>query len=439
MKDYRSLEQKIREVYESNRNTNIRRKVANVGRPEDNVKDETSKLAKQGQIKTKIIDEEQIDELSKDTMKSYVNKVDKRGEGVKRGTGLNVASQKIAKQEPTSTLKKTVDAIKNTPHSKLKSSSVYKFGASHAELQKRNVKEEVDNPPEVADKKKKKSDSDMDDMDAKEIKGGKTEVDLNPKTDDAPDNTSVEDQKSKKARKDENKKIGAKGVKEEMNTPFGLPQGLIDVVAEALKGGQKKLDKNHNGKLDGQDFKILRGEKSGMKEDAACGCAGKCQCATKEEVEQVDEVSKDTLQHYIRRASSDAANHAYTAGKGAHGKMTINKDEHHARADKRLRGISKAAQKLAKEEAEEISELSKATVKSYYNKGREQGMAIQDKMKIGGGDWSKDGQDTNTLRKRTAGHQMALRRRRGEVKMSEDVQLSAEEVARIEAIAKGME
>jgi len=32
-------------------------------------------------------------------------------------------------------------------------------------------------------------------------------------------------------------------------------------VAEGLKGGQKKLDKNHNGKLDGQDFKKLRAER----------------------------------------------------------------------------------------------------------------------------------------------------------------------------------
>ena len=36
--------------------------------------------------------------------------------------------------------------------------------------------------------------------------------------------------------------------------------GLV-LQQEALKGGQKKLDKNHNGKLDSQDFKILRGEK----------------------------------------------------------------------------------------------------------------------------------------------------------------------------------
>jgi hypothetical protein len=39
-------------------------------------------------------------------------------------------------------------------------------------------------------------------------------------------------------------------------------------VKEELKGGQKKLDKNHNGKIDGQDFKILKGQKKEVKEDA---------------------------------------------------------------------------------------------------------------------------------------------------------------------------
>ena len=34
-----------------------------------------------------------------------------------------------------------------------------------------------------------------------------------------------------------------------------------NTVKEELKGGQKKLDKNHNGKLDGQDFAILRNKK----------------------------------------------------------------------------------------------------------------------------------------------------------------------------------
>ena len=49
-------------------------------------------------------------------------------------------------------------------------------------------------------------------------------------------------------------------------------------VSEELKGGQKKLDKNHNNKIDGQDFAILRGEKK-----------------TNEETEQIDELSKDFL------------------------------------------------------------------------------------------------------------------------------------------------
>lgn len=38
-------------------------------------------------------------------------------------------------------------------------------------------------------------------------------------------------------------------------------------VKEELKGDQKKLDKNHNGKIDGQDFKILRGQKQDTKEE----------------------------------------------------------------------------------------------------------------------------------------------------------------------------
>ena len=41
---------------------------------------------------------------------------------------------------------------------------------------------------------------------------------------------------------------------------FGISDSLVNAVNEALKGGQVKLDKNHNGKIDGQDFKMLRKE-----------------------------------------------------------------------------------------------------------------------------------------------------------------------------------
>lgn len=43
--------------------------------------------------------------------------------------------------------------------------------------------------------------------------------------------------------------------------------GEEDEVSEELKGNQKKLDKNHNGKIDSQDFKILRGNKKSEVKD----------------------------------------------------------------------------------------------------------------------------------------------------------------------------
>jgi hypothetical protein len=48
-------------------------------------------------------------------------------------------------------------------------------------------------------------------------------------------------------------------------------------VKEELKGGQKKLDKNKNGKIDGEDFKLLKGQKNKKcehcdKEMSKCSC-----------------------------------------------------------------------------------------------------------------------------------------------------------------------
>ena len=45
-----------------------------------------------------------------------------------------------------------------------------------------------------------------------------------------------------------------------------IAQPMESDVKEELKGGQKKLDKNHNGKIDGQDFKILKGQKEKKEE-----------------------------------------------------------------------------------------------------------------------------------------------------------------------------
>lgn len=119
-------------------------------------------------------------------------------------------------------------------------------------------------------------------------------------------------------------------------------------VEEELKGGQKKIDKNHNNKIDGEDFKILRGEKkveeeidmndraqdtlagqvkTKRKDDVGPGSNGK---STKvrfhagpknEEVEQIDELSKDTLGSYLDKKKSE-----YMKGKTQSGSKENAKD-----------------------------------------------------------------------------------------------------------------
>ena len=63
-----------------------------------------------------------------------------------------------------------------------------------------------------------------------------------------------------------------------------IADAVRDIMEKELKGNQTKLDKNHNGKLDSQDFKMLRGQKKAS-----------------EEVEQQDEAmshqAKTTMKH----------------------------------------------------------------------------------------------------------------------------------------------
>jgi hypothetical protein len=117
---------------------------------------------------------------------------------------------------------------------------------------------------------------------------------------------------------------------------------------EALKGNQAKIDKNHNNKIDAQDFKILRGEKKEVK---------------KEEVEQIDELSKSTLGSYVKKASDDAMvsrklgsdfeNKAKRvkndSSKGANTRLA---DKFNSMARKRRAGVGKAVDRLTKEEVE---------------------------------------------------------------------------------------
>lgn len=82
---------------------------------------------------------------------------------------------------------------------------------------------------------------------------------------------------------------------------------------------------------------------------------------TKEEVEQIDELSKKTLGSYIKKASSDMAEKRanqlmHSAGMGDEKPTQKSNQKHIAATIKRQKGISKAVNKLTKEDLEAFSE-----------------------------------------------------------------------------------
>jgi len=188
-----------------------------------------------------------------------------------------------------------------------------------------------------------------------------------------------------------------------MKTNLGLDQDLINAVSqiveascsskkmekEELHPNQVKLDKNKNGKLDAHDFKKLRGESKcdeddDMEEGYASHAQRKAVWASKnekgvkeefaledftleeiqdfmmsEDFEQLDELSKNTLQNYIAGASTDMARSGNTLGRlQTHGKLPDVEKRISKNLSKRYHGINKAAEKLTKEQVEEIEALA---------------------------------------------------------------------------------
>jgi hypothetical protein len=124
-------------------------------------------------------------------------------------------------------------------------------------------------------------------------------------------------------------------------------------MSEELKGNQHKIDANKNNKIDAHDFKLLR---SKLK-------------VKKEEVEQVNELKKSTLGSYIKKASSSAVINTRTAAAARNTKPTVyssstgdfehrpDPQPYEKKVSKRLAGISKAVNKMAKEEVEQVDEV----------------------------------------------------------------------------------
>lgn len=154
-----------------------------------------------------------------------------------------------------------------------------------------------------------------------------------------------------------------------------------EMEKEELVGKQHKLDKNKNGKLDSQDFKMLRKEEEELEEakfdplkhvknpSPAVKTAAKDvkrssyadrvalmkaggvkddrgpRGVTQEEVEELDELSKSTLGSYAKKASLDSVMRM--------GKAATDGDHKEAeKAGKRYGNVVKAVDRLTKEEVQ---------------------------------------------------------------------------------------
>jgi hypothetical protein len=114
------------------------------------------------------------------------------------------------------------------------------------------------------------------------------------------------------------------------------------MLEEELKGNQHKIDANKNKKIDAHDFKLLRAQKD--KEKANSMKHGK---EVKEEIEELDELSKDTLKSY--------------AGKVIDKTRTMPQG---AKKQKHLAGYGSAMDKMDKKMKEEV-ELDEAEKKLF--------------------------------------------------------------------------
>lgn len=100
--------------------------------------------------------------------------------------------------------------------------------------------------------------------------------------------------------------------------------------------------------------------------------AAEREAGMREEVEQIDEISKKTLGSYIKKAASDVANKAaeHDVTMATHSGPEARKHRMGLRKNirKREAGMSKALDRLTKEEVEQLDELSPNTLHSYIKK-----------------------------------------------------------------------
>jgi Pyruvate/2-oxoacid:ferredoxin oxidoreductase gamma subunit len=88
----------------------------------------------------------------------------------------------------------------------------------------------------------------------------------------------------------------------------------------------------------------------------------------KEEVEELDELKKSTLGSYVKKAAGSMAGKTAVAAAQASSSMGKSSPDIKRGIVNRMAGITRATDKLAKEEVEQIDELKKSTLGSYVRK-----------------------------------------------------------------------
>lgn len=112
---------------------------------------------------------------------------------------------------------------------------------------------------------------------------------------------------------------------------------------------------------------------------------------TKEEVEQIDEISKTKMGQYIKRAADDKQTQTNRAAVWDQKGSDADKDadmysawdkarKARKKADNRSKFIGKAVDRLTKEEVEQIDELSKKTLGSYVKKASQHSAEVAHEM-----------------------------------------------------------
>ena len=168
----------------------------------------------------------------------------------------------------------------------------------------------------------------------------------------------------------------------------GYNPGEDEEVYEALKGAQHKIDANKNGKVDAHDFHLLRKKKK-----------------VAEEAEELEELSTDTLRNYRAKAKDDAYDAADVDDDRRLRKRSMGSWD----AGKKILKRGDALRKEEAEELEELSKktLDSYTSKASGDLGFTHGIAknhryAQDQGGAGRKPEHK-AMDNNRLRKRASG------------------------------------